>query len=96
MDTLALSEDPAMDHSAADDAVLRRATELGRWVVTYNRADFVRLAQVFAEQGRRYRGIVLVSPRIPGDAFGRTAGLLADFAAIRPDVEAYGFGSLSS
>jgi hypothetical protein len=96
VDALALAEDPAMDHSADDDEVLERATERGRWVVTYNRADFVHLAQAFAEQGWRYRGIVLVSPRIPGDGFPRMADLLADFAAAQPDVDAYGFGSLTA
>ena len=65
-DVTAVKQDPSLE-GLADDALLARAHEDGRAVVTENVRDFVPLAQALAAAGTPHSGIVFV----PRNSFPR-------------------------
>ena len=69
-----------------DGAVLERATELGRVLVTHNADDFRRQDAAFRRHGRPHAGIVCL-PQSRGAPFSRLelrAAMMLDWVATQP------------
>jgi hypothetical protein len=70
----------------SDDAVLQRATELGRVLISHNTEDFRRLDAEFSRQGRSHGGIVCL-PQLRGAPFRRLelrASMMLDWLGTQP------------
>lgn len=75
---------------ATDREQLLFATEKGWMLVTHNRADFVRLAQELAADGRHHAGLVLCVRRPPRELADRISNALHRHgSASRTDVVLY-------
>jgi hypothetical protein len=69
-----------------DDAVLERATELGRVLITHNAEDFRRQDGEFRRRGRPHGGIICL-PQSRGGPFSRLelrAAVMLDWLATQP------------
>jgi predicted nuclease of predicted toxin-antitoxin system len=65
---------------SSDDVLFEAAQELKRAIVTYNRDDFLRIAQRWGHEGRRHEGLLIVNPkRHPNDQFSRLVNSLGNF-----------------
>lgn len=64
---------------ASDDELMELAASENRVLITFNVADFRRIAEHWHERGRRHSGLVLVSRRVRHEHFGaviRGVGML--------------------
>ncbi|MGH2798844.1 MAG: DUF5615 family PIN-like protein [Thermoleophilaceae bacterium] len=75
-DVGAVTSDPNLAGSSDPD-VFAAAQVQERAVVTYNRDDFLALAQHYGQVGREHHGLVIVNPkRHPNDQFSRLVNAL--------------------
>jgi predicted nuclease of predicted toxin-antitoxin system len=72
-------------NGAPDEDQLVHATELGRCIVTRNRRDFMRLARIYATEGRDHAGILLVPTSIENDDFVGLARAIVRYNREHPE-----------
>ena len=74
----------------ADVDQLRRASRLGRILVSHNRRDFIRLVHQFRERGEAHAGVVLLPRDLSEDRLLLRTAMLLDWRATldepRPDT----------
>jgi predicted nuclease of predicted toxin-antitoxin system len=68
----------------SDAEQLDRAAREGRCVVTRNRDDFIRLTVEYYQMQHPHHGILIVTPRFPGNRFAALATALAKYAQRHP------------
>ncbi len=71
-----LTTHEASQNGSSDEAQLAFATEQGRAILTHNRVDFERLAQLYIANGQSHSGIIIVVRRKPHDILQRLLRLL--------------------
>lgn len=80
-----------------DGAVLARATELGRVLITHNRGDFEREDAAFRHQGRHHAGIICLPQqrRGPFSRLELRAAMMLDWVGAQPyDARLFHWGQL--
>jgi predicted nuclease of predicted toxin-antitoxin system len=81
---------------ASDREQLELAAQQGRYLVSRNRDDFIRLTVQFFNDLRPHQGVLIVPYSIPADQFARIARLLKTFATQHPSgLEPYAVAFLS-
>lgn len=68
-----------------DDVLLRRATRMGRVLVTHNRRDFVRVVGEFRQSGEPHLGVVVLPRDISQERLLLRTAMMLDWRATLPE-----------